>query len=109
MPGSLCANIQKHFFLPEELARKYGCIVFLACLRFETSKRKLQYLTFSALRRCADSIMQSWAYNPTTAEYYETEMDREFLLDLRELRILLEKEKEHKQYVFFTFVHDNIN
>lgn len=75
----------------------------MACLRFETSKRRLQYLTFSALRRCADSIMQSWTYTPTTAEYLETEMDREFLLDLRELRILLDKEKEHKQYEYIFF------
>lgn len=41
--------------------------------------------------------MASWTYNSSGPEYYETEMDREFLLDLRELRILLEKEKEHKQ------------
>jgi len=30
-------------------------------------------------------------------EYDDTELDREFLLDLRELRVLLDKEKEHKQ------------
>jgi hypothetical protein len=41
--------------------------------------------------------MGSWTYSCTGPEYYETEMDREFLLELRELRILLDKEKEHKQ------------
>jgi hypothetical protein len=43
------------------------------------------------------AIMGSWTYSCTGPEYYETEMDREFLLELRELRILLDKEKEHKQ------------
>lgn len=97
LPGNIVPNILKHFLLSEELAKKYSCIVFLACLRFETSKRRLQYLSFGALKKCADAIMTSWTYNSSGPEYYETEMDREFLLDLRELRILLEKEKEHKQ------------
>lgn len=43
------------------------------------------------------AIMASWTYSCTGPEYYDTEMDREFLLELRELRILLDKEKEHKQ------------
>lgn len=30
-------------------------------------------------------------------DYYDTEMDKEFLLDLRKLGILVEKDKEHKQ------------
>lgn len=30
-------------------------------------------------------------------EYYDTEMDKEFLLELRELKILMDREKEHKQ------------
>lgn len=98
MQGPIVQNIQKLFFLPEELARRYGCIVFIGCLRFETAKRKLQYLTFSALRKCIENIMDLWTYNCTSgAEYYDTEMDKEFLLDLRELRILMDKEKEHKQ------------
>lgn len=62
LPGSLVQNIQKHFHLSEELAKKYASIVFLGCMRFETSKRKLQHLTFSALRRCAEVVMESWTY-----------------------------------------------
>lgn len=30
-------------------------------------------------------------------EYYDTEMDKEFLLELRELKVLMDREKEHKQ------------
>lgn len=79
--------------------RKYAAIVFIVCLRFETSKRKLQYLNFSDYYECSHSIMTFWTYTyqHSGPEYYDTEMDKEFLLDLRELRCLLEKEKEIKQ------------
>lgn len=30
-------------------------------------------------------------------EYDDTEMDKEFLLELRELKVLLDREKDHKQ------------
>jgi len=39
----------------------------------------------------------------TGPEYYDTEMDKEFLLDLRELRCLLDKEKEIKQWDLFFY------
>lgn len=76
-------------------------IVFIACLRFETSKRRLQYLDFSDFFECAQQIMTYWTYTyqHSGPEYYDTEMDREFLLDLREVRSLLDKEKEIKQLV----------
>ncbi|XP_030372910.1 acidic fibroblast growth factor intracellular-binding protein [Scaptodrosophila lebanonensis] len=102
IPGTLTNNIKQHFFISNELAKKYACIVFLACLRFETSKKKLQYLTFGDLLTCSHSIMIYWTYTytgHTGPEYYDTEMDKEFLLDLRELRCLLEKEKEIKHLV----------
>lgn len=41
----------------------------------------------------------TYTYQHSGPEYYDTEMDREFLLDLREIRSLLDKEKEIKQYV----------
>lgn len=39
----------------------------------------------------------TYTYQHSGPEYYDTEMDREFLLDLREIRSLLDKEKEIKQ------------
>lgn len=117
MPGSMVQNIQKSFYLPEELAKRYACVVFLACLRFETSKRRLQYMNFNAFKRCTEVIMNNWTYPfqcmlpidshstvlnflcdfAANTEYFDTEMDKEFLTDLRDLRILSDKEKEHKQ------------
>lgn len=97
MPGPLVQNIQNLFYLPEELAKKYACIVFLACIRFETSKKKLQHLTFNNWKKCCEIIMDQWTYKLTGPDYYDTEMDKEFLLELRELKVLLDKEKDHKQ------------
>lgn len=99
LPGSVTNNIKQNFLLPDELARKYSVIVFIACLRFETAKRRLQYLDFSDFFECAQAIMTYWTYTyqHSGPEYYDTEMDREFLLDLREVRSLLDKEKEIKQ------------
>lgn len=116
MPGSIVQNIMNLFYLPEDLAKKYASIVFIACIRFEMSKRKLQHLSFAHFKKCTESIMEFWTYKiigtnlrlsfvrftntsllPSGPEYYDTEMDKEFLLELRELKILIEKDKEHKQ------------
>lgn len=99
IPGNLTNNIKQQFLLPDELARKYAAVVFMACLRFETTKKKLLYLDFTDFYECSQAIMAFWTYTyqHSSGEYYDTEMDKEFLLDLRELRGLLDKEKEIKQ------------
>ena len=79
--------------------RRYAAIVFILCLRFEMSKRKLQFLTFPDLYHCANSMMTFWTYRYTGSEYFDTDLDREFLLELPESRILLENERHHKQSV----------
>ena len=53
MPGNIANNIKQQFSLSDELSRKYGSIVFIACLRFETAKKKLQYLTFKDFFECS--------------------------------------------------------
>lgn len=101
VPGNVSHNIKQTFLLSDELARKYATIVFINCIRFETGKRKLQYLHFSDFYECALSIMSFWTYTyqHSGPEYNDTEMDKEYLLDLRELRSLLDKEREIKVYV----------
>lgn len=65
MPGSVIQNIQSLFYLSEELAKKYAVVVFLASIRFEMTKRRLQYLTFPLLMKCTESIMDLWTYKIT--------------------------------------------
>jgi len=56
-------------------------------------------MTFPAWKKCCEAIMTHWTYKIVGPEYYDTEMDKEFLLELRELKVLLDREKEHKQSV----------
>lgn len=95
--GSLLKIIQREFLLSEELARKYCAIVFLANQRFELSKKKLVYLSFQDFYECSTSIMNFWTYCYQHSQEMEEEFDKEFLLDLRELRCLFDKEREIKQ------------
>ncbi|KYN00273.1 Acidic fibroblast growth factor intracellular-binding protein [Cyphomyrmex costatus] len=99
LPGSLAVNIKQHFLLSEDLAKRYAAVVFIACLRFEMNKRKLQFLTFPDLYHCANSMMSSWTYRCVGSEYFDTDLDREFLQELSECRALLENDKHHKHLV----------
>lgn len=100
MNGALIQNISIHFILPEGLAKKYAAVVYIANNRFETNKRKLQYLKFDDFLHCACEMMTNWACKKLDCKYEETamDMDREFLQDLRELKVLTEREciDEHK-------------
>lgn len=94
LPGPLSKNIQTHFLLPEELARKYAAIVYITHNRFETGKKKLGYLHLEDFIFCADHMIQSWSCRNPNCKYEESgmEMDREFLQHLREMKLLLDKD-----------------
>ncbi|CAL8111312.1 unnamed protein product [Orchesella dallaii] len=99
LTGGLVQNIRAHFLLSEELAKKYSTVVFIAGNRFETNKRKLQYLTFKDYYNCAQAMMTYWTSPITDDLNADADVEREFLMELRDLRILLDKEKEHKTLV----------
>lgn len=96
LPGSVVQNIQNCFYIPEHIARKYACIVFLACIRFET-KRKLNHITFPCWKRCTEAIMDNWTNKSAGVDNFDTELDKDFFSELREIRVLMDKEREHKQ------------
>lgn len=87
------------------LCRKYAAIVFIINNRFETSKRKLNYLTFEDFSVCASLMMSTWTTvspmasgaNVGPEARDDTEFDRDFLIELRDLRLLLDREKEHRK------------
>lgn len=85
-------------------SRKYAAIVFIINNRFETSKRKLNYLTCEDFCVCASQMMTSWTTAATTAPpgppdttHDDTDLDRDFLIELRDFKLLLDREKEHRK------------
>lgn len=72
-------------------------VVFVGNQRFELSKKKLAHLTFKVLYECTNTIMNYWTYSYQHSGDLEEEFDREFLLDLRELRVFYDIEREVKQ------------
>ena len=74
--------------------------MFILNHRFElTGKRKLNYVTFSDITHCAHEMMTHWT--PRGREEGDADLDRDFLMDLRELKSLAEREalEEHKMTI----------
>uniref|UniRef100_A0A8C0SSU4 FGF1 intracellular binding protein n=1 Tax=Canis lupus familiaris TaxID=9615 RepID=A0A8C0SSU4_CANLF len=91
MRGSLVDNIQQHFLLSDRLARDYAAIVFFANNRFETGKKKLQYLSFGDFAFCAELMIQNWTLGAVDSQVddMDVDLDKEFLQDLKELKMLV--------------------
>nr|XP_012308690.2 acidic fibroblast growth factor intracellular-binding protein-like [Aotus nancymaae] len=91
MRGSLVDNIQQHFLLSDQLARDYAAIVFFANNRFETGKKKLQYLSFGDFAFSAELMIQNWTLGAVDSQMDDMHMDldKEFLQDLKELKLLV--------------------
>ncbi|XP_005106473.1 acidic fibroblast growth factor intracellular-binding protein [Aplysia californica] len=101
LSGRLVDNIQSHYCLSQDLAKAYAAIVFITNNRFETGKKKLNYLTFDDFAICANHMISNWSYSSEDCQTHEdmdVDMDRDFLLDLRELKVLMEREyaEEHR-------------
>lgn len=91
LKGPLVENIRQHFLLPDQLARDYAAIVFFANNRFETGKKKLQYLTFQDFAFCAGQLINNWTVGAVDnmMEDMDVDLDKEFLQDLKDLKILI--------------------
>ncbi|XP_028658729.1 fibroblast growth factor (acidic) intracellular binding protein a [Erpetoichthys calabaricus] len=91
MKGPLVENVQCNFLLSDKLARDYAAIVFFANSRFETGKKKLQYLTFEDFAFCACQLIQNWTVGAVDnmVEDMDVDLDKEFLQDLKDLKILI--------------------
>ncbi|XP_062370188.1 acidic fibroblast growth factor intracellular-binding protein isoform X3 [Cinclus cinclus] len=72
-------------------ARDYAAIVFFANSRFETGKRRLQFLSFADFAACAQSMMGHWSQGALAPEAAEPDGDlpKSFLQDLKELKVLV--------------------
>ncbi|KAI0234810.1 Acidic fibroblast growth factor intracellular-binding protein [Lamellibrachia satsuma] len=101
MPGSLVDNIKTHFLLSNQLAQQYAAIVFIVNNRFEIGKKKLAYLTFGDLVHCANEMIATWSNSAKDSKDHEdidVDLSRDFLHDLRDVKVLADKEllDEHK-------------
>uniref|UniRef100_A0A8U8BI99 FGF1 intracellular binding protein n=1 Tax=Geospiza parvula TaxID=87175 RepID=A0A8U8BI99_GEOPR len=101
--GPLAENIQQLFLLPPALARDYAAIVFFANSRFETGKRRLQFLSFGDFAACAQSMMAHWSQGALAPEAAEPDGDlpKSFLQDLKELKVLVSDKDlldQHKRW-----------
>ncbi|XP_059347501.1 acidic fibroblast growth factor intracellular-binding protein isoform X2 [Ammospiza nelsoni] len=102
--GPLAENIQQLFLLPPALARDYAAIVFFANSRFETGKRRLQFLSFGDFAACAQSMMAHWSQGALAPEAADPDGDlpKSFLQDLKELKVLVSDKDlldQHKSLV----------
>uniref|UniRef100_A0A672Q673 Fibroblast growth factor (acidic) intracellular binding protein a n=2 Tax=Sinocyclocheilus grahami TaxID=75366 RepID=A0A672Q673_SINGR len=91
LKGPLVENIRQHFLLPDQLAGDYAAIVFFANNRFETGKKKLLYLTFQDFAFCAGQLINNWTVGAVDnmMEDMDVDLDKEFLQDLKDLKILI--------------------
>jgi len=100
LSGSFLQNIRNQFNLPESLARRYSVVVFIACHKFETNKKKLSQLSFEQFSIVCNNMMKEWTFHGIDVdEDREPTFDRDLFSSLRDLRILGEKEKEHRYSV----------
>ncbi|XP_010898840.1 acidic fibroblast growth factor intracellular-binding protein B isoform X1 [Esox lucius] len=91
LKGPLVENIQHHFLLTDTQARDYAAIVFFANSRFETGKRKLQYLSFQDFAYCASQLIQYWTTGAVDSmvEDMDVDLEKEFLHELKDLKVLV--------------------
>ena len=100
LPGNFLQNIKNMYLLPERLADKYSVVVFIACHRFETTKKKLGFLSFDDFSVVCKAIMKDWTSGGVDVdESGEPSLDRDFLNYLRDLKNLADKEKDHRYAV----------
>jgi len=100
LPGNFLQNIKNMYLLPERLADKYSVVVFIACHRFETTKKKLGFLSFDDFSVVCKAIMKDWTSGGVDVdESGEPSLDRDFFNYLRDLKNLADKEKDHRYAV----------
>ncbi|XP_040569845.1 acidic fibroblast growth factor intracellular-binding protein B [Lepeophtheirus salmonis] len=96
MSGCYVQNIVLQFNLPRGLAEKYATLVFLSSFKFEVNKKRLNYLSFEAISVSSLVLIDKWMDGDDANDQC---LDRDFLSSLRELRPILDRDKEHRNYV----------
>jgi len=95
-PINYVNTILNTFELSKTLAEKYAALVFAASFRLELTKKKLAYLSFDQVKQVILMLVNEWGDKD---EAQEPTLDKEFLASLKDIKILLDREKEHKNSV----------
>lgn len=107
--GVFLDNIKAQFLLPEPLAERYSVLVFVACHRFETAKKKLAFLSFEDFSIVCKEVMCRWTPDSQHVDDSgEPVLDKDFFYNLRDLKVLGEKEKEHRYAVCQSLGRQNL-
>lgn len=96
MPGGYVKNIENQFGLGRPAAEKYATLVFASSFRLEMSKRKLYFVTFDDVMAICLMMMEQWM---ETDEAGEPALNKEFITGLRDLKMIQDRDKEHKSLV----------
>jgi len=83
--------IQRNFGISKDLANKYARIVFMCFHRFETSKKRLHFLSYSDFDRFSAILMANWI-DPVMAN--SIEIDLKLKDDIRDLKAYLFSSKD---------------
>jgi len=98
--GTFTTNIKAQFLLSDQLAERYSVLVFVACHRLETTKKKLAFLSFEDFHLVCGEVMARWSpEGGQVDDSGEPLLDKDFFYLLRDLKALGEKEKEHRYAV----------
>jgi len=104
-PKNYVNTILNTFELSKSLAEKYAALVFAASFRLELTKKKLAYLTFDQVKQVILMLVNEWGDKD---EAQEPTLDKEFLASLKDIKILLDREKEHKNAVISALKTSNV-
>jgi len=104
-PKNYVNTILNTFELSKTLAEKYAALVFAASFRLELTKKKLAYLTFDQVKQVILMLVNEWGDKD---EAQEPTLDKEFLASLKDIKILLDREKEHKNAVISALKTSNV-
>lgn len=74
--------------------------MFIARNQFEISKKKLNYLSLEDFVYCANQMIKNWS-TVSNSECNDSDLNKDFLINLKDLKILIEKEMidDHKKLV----------
>lgn len=89
--------LTKHYMFSETLVKKYYPLILVFIIRFETTKKRMSYLTFEDIISCTEFISESWMFSDSHLGADKStdmdEIDRHFVQELRDLRsIVIDKD-----------------